>query len=395
MARSRSTKRAQSYITGEKGTNRVRLYPHPRDGKLLLEYRDEVGTKRRVSLRHSDLVRGKEKADALAAELRKGPAPRGAEITLRSLIDMYESEVTPTKGDSGQAHDRRTFPLFLRAFGSTRPPASLNIRDWQTYIRLRQTGTLAPSGGKGKPVGNRILEQDLKLLLAILNWAERARGDGSAYLLDRNPLRGLKVPKEENPRRPQLSAEQFVAIRLAAKADSASAELFVMLAWYAGHRAQSVRRLRWSDLDLVAGTIRWRAENDKIRYEHVNPMHSELLAFLRAAHGARVTGDDWIFPELSGDDRRSRYRCVELFRRLARSAGVPSGEGFGWHACRRAFANTLRDVPLRDLKDLGGWKTSKTVVEVYLQPDQEAQRRALLLMGRNATDTTNGHQVAR
>ena len=59
MATSKGSKRARSYITGEKGINRVRLYPHPRDGKLMLEFRDEVGDKKRLSLGHADLTQGK------------------------------------------------------------------------------------------------------------------------------------------------------------------------------------------------------------------------------------------------------------------------------------------------------------------------------------------------
>jgi len=34
-------------------------------------------------------------------------------------------------------------------------------------------------------------------------------------------------------------------------------------------------------------------------------------------------------------------------------------------------------VPLRELKDLGGWKSEKTLITVYLQPDEQAQRIAL------------------
>ena len=40
-------------------------------------------------------------------------------------------------------------------------------------------------------------------------------------------------------------------------------------------------------------------------------------------------------------------------------------------------ANRLRGAPLRDVTDLGGWKATKTVVTVYQQPDQDAQRAAL------------------
>jgi hypothetical protein len=43
----------------------------------------------------------------------------------------------------------------------------------------------------------------------------------------------------------------------------------------------------------------------------------------------------------------------------------------------QACANSLRDVPMRELKDLGGWKSEKTLITVYLQPDQQAQRTAL------------------
>ena len=75
-------RRRDSYITGEKGTNRVRLYPDPRNGTLMLEYRDEVGAKRRLSLGHADLTRGKIAANELAADLLKHEGPRNSEIAL-------------------------------------------------------------------------------------------------------------------------------------------------------------------------------------------------------------------------------------------------------------------------------------------------------------------------
>jgi hypothetical protein len=43
----------------------------------------------------------------------------------------------------------------------------------------------------------------------------------------------------------------------------------------------------------------------------------------------------------------------------------------------------LRDVPLRELKDLGGWKSERTVVAVYLRPDEQAQRTALARLAAN------------
>jgi integrase len=73
----------------------------------------------------------------------------------------------------------------------------------------------------------------------------------------------------------------------------------------------------------------------------------------------------------------TRDDASALWRSIADAAGIEVGSRLGTHAFRRAFANRLRDVPFRDLKDLGGWKSSQTVVGTYQQPDQEPQRAAL------------------
>jgi integrase len=53
-----------------------------------------------------------------------------------------------------------------------------------------------------------------------------------------------------------------------------------------GHRAASVGRLRWSDIDLVAGSLVWRAEADKTRFRHTTPLSSEAVAELKKAQRA-------------------------------------------------------------------------------------------------------------
>ena len=373
-----ATGRAWSYIAGEKGRNRVRVYERPGHG-IWIDYRDEAGTRIRQPLKHTDRERAKLRADEVAAEFRRSEARPLSAVTLRSLFDIYEREVTPQKGKTSQAHDRRTIPLFVQAFGGKRRPESLSRRDWDSYIQRRRRGELAARGNPGKAVRTRVVEQDCNLLLAILNWGTRA-GDGrGGYLVDRNPLSGLSVPREESPRRAVLTAEQFEAVRAAARAHSPRMEAFVMLASFTGHRAASIRQLRWSDIDFEAGTVHWRGELDKIEYDHRNPLHPEALAALKQERQrSSAIGDAWIFPSarnalkpLSGD------AVFNLWKRFAKAAGIPSGERYGWHSFRRAFANTLRNVPLRDLKDLGGWKTERTVVSVYQQPSHDAQRVAL------------------
>ncbi len=376
-----------SYIAGEKGRNRVRVFQ--RGSVLWVDYRLEDGRRSMQSLEHCDRQRAKEAADTLAAKFaREASRPTGV-TTLKSLFDIYEREKTPGKAGSTQAHDRRTFPLLLRAFGSQRRPETLNVRDWTSFIERRRSGELSHDGREGRVVRAEIIRQDCKLLLAVLNWAERARDDRGGYLLDKNPLRGLAMPIEESPQRPVLSAEQFATVRAKAADLSMQAELLVLLLWFTGHRAASVRQLRWDDIDLEKRIVRWRAEVDKIAYGHSNPLHSELVpALSRARAVAELTGDVWLFPspvESSRADSPSKpvsraYVC-KLWRIIADAAGIKAGSRIGTHSFRRAFASRLRDVPLRELKDLGGWKTEKTVIGTYLQPDEDAQRAALERLG--------------
>jgi integrase len=148
-----------------------------------------------------------------------------------------------------------------------------------------------------------------------------------------------------------------------------------------------VRQLRWTDIDLEEAEVFWRGDADKIGYEHRNPLHPELLPILTTARAvADLTGDLFLFhcPRKSTEPMNRQDAC-KLWRSIADRSGIKAGSRIGTHSFRRAFANRLREAPLRDLKDLGGWKTEKTVVGTYQQPDQNAQRVALQRL-----DSANG-----
>jgi hypothetical protein len=51
-----------------------------------------------------------------------------------------------------------------------------------------------------RQVRTRAVEQDLRLLLAVLNWAAVVRDANGNRLLTENPFAGLTVPREENSR---------------------------------------------------------------------------------------------------------------------------------------------------------------------------------------------------
>jgi hypothetical protein len=67
-------KKRWSYSTGERGTNRVRVFEHPATQGLFLEVYD-TGRRKRIALGHRDRELAKAKAEEVAAALRRGDPP--------------------------------------------------------------------------------------------------------------------------------------------------------------------------------------------------------------------------------------------------------------------------------------------------------------------------------
>ena len=283
----RTRKGRWSYITGEKGRNRVRAYERA-SGALMMEFR-ERGQRKRLALDHRDRDRAKRQADEAASRLAKTEVP-GAEKpkdrTLGELFEMYLGEVTPTKAKNTQKHDRRATTMLSRYFGASRVVMSLSVRDRDRFVRDRRAGRIAPAGSRaGTSVGDRTIEQDLRLLNAIFNWATMA-GDGRGdVLLERNPFKGYKLPKEKNPRRVGLTDDEYASLRAAAVEVDWRFDVALVLAHETGHRIGAISELRWADVDLDGEEITWRAESEKTGYEHVTPITTaakEALEFARS-----------------------------------------------------------------------------------------------------------------
>ncbi len=137
--------------------------------------------------------------------------------------------------------------------------------------------------------------------------------------------------------------------------------------------------VRWSDIDFEGGEVRWRAKHEKTGYEHVTPVTDEALAALKEARAMGVgIGDGPVLPAPT-DASRCVGRSLPSFwwQRAQTLAGLEPKPGRGWHSLRRKFASDLMDQPLKVLCELGGWKTTKTVLQCYQQADAGQLRQAL------------------
>ena len=376
MARTKRSRR--SYGAGEWGRNRVRVFPDPKTGRYQIEWR-ENGRRLTRSLKHRDWSRAKRQADEFAAGFA-GPEMNGKSepepLTLETLFEIYGEEVTPTKGERSQKYDRGALQMFLRFFGKDRSPATLSQRDWDRFIRARRAGRV---GLSGLPVSDRTVERDLRFLLAVLNWGARSRNEAGGLLLDSNPLKGLRVPREKNPTRVVLSQAEYEALlRVSAEIDWRF-RVALVLAHETGHRIGAIRQLRWSDIDMRAGVIRWRAEHEKSGFEHRTPVTAEALGVLEEARKEnRGTGDAPVLPAPRDPARSVSSPLARVWWDRAEAlAGLERKCGRGWHSLRRKFASDLMNQPLKVLCELGGWRTAQTVLQCYQRPDEDRLKKAL------------------
>ncbi len=376
MARTKRDRR--SYSAGEWGRNRVRVFADPKTGLYQIEWR-ENGRRLTRSLKHRDWARAKRQADEAAAGLAVHEPSAAAEpepLTLGALFEIYGEEVTPTKAEKSRQHDRAAMRIFLDFLGPNRRPETLSKRDWDRFIRERRAGRI---GRNGQPVLNRTIENDLKFLNAVLNWASKSRDEQGRLLLNSNPLRGLKTPKEKNPTRIVLSDDEYQAMLKVSRRVDWRFHVALVLAHETGHRIGAIRHLRWADIDFEDRTILWRAEHEKTGYEHRTPVTAEALAALEEAQRRNPgNGDAPVLPA-----SRDASKCMGKspvrywWNRAEDLAGLGRQRGRGWHSLRRKFASDLMDLPLKVLCELGGWKEAQTVLRCYQQADTVQLRKAL------------------
>ncbi len=388
-----------SYNTGERGRNWVRAYEDGRDGKLYLEWRD-CGQRRRALLRNvQDTEVAKQRADRLAAELGEFQLPESpAPITLDELLRLYGKEVTPGKGGSKQAHDGRATRVWMAFFDgqpemerrSCRHPSTLDRTDWDRFIEARRTGTIF---GWPNEVGERQVQYDLKFMIAVLNWAMGHKVEGKP-ILEVSPWQGdlrrsqkWGMPKEQNPLRPGM--DEDLRAGLIANSTSWQFELALTLERETKRRNNTIRRLQWSDIDLEAGVIHWRAELDKTGRENTTPLSREALEALRLAP-SRGIGATPVFPSSRrhGEPtsrhtfqtwlRRAKQRFLQTLPEPQRNQVRNRLLGVGFHAEKREGVRdpAFRSLPSKIQEELAGTRF-ETLSNIYDKVGVEEMRAAM------------------
>jgi integrase len=335
-------------------------------------------------------TRDKEEARRLAAEFLReveaGRKPASEPLTLERLWHRYQQEAPGYRQNTERTKKQKhaEMALLLAGLGTRKRVEHLTRNDVDRYIGMRRSGNGWPDGRKTNPVRARTIQGEIKLLLVLIHWALGERLPDGSWLLESDPLRRLKLPREENPNRPVATYDRFLKLRAAAQEQAASApqergrerwrrfELALVLAEATGARIGAIRGLRWSDFSFKPPEITFKAEFDKRGRDRVVPIPEELGKELRDLQvKLQAVGGGWLFPCAEKDAPWPREIFGQLFDRAERHAGLSHVRGGRFHAFRRKWATERKHMPLVDVMAAGGWKDPGTLHTSYQHATQD------------------------
>ena len=171
-----------------------------------------------------------------------------------------------------------------------------------------------------------------------------------------------------------MSEEEYQALLGVSREVDWRFHVALVLAHETGHRIGAIRHLRWPDIDLEGGVIRWRAEHEKTGYEHATPVTAEALAVLEQAR-ERSSGMDGspVLPAPRDPTRCAGRSLVRYWwNRAQKLAGLEPKRGRGWHSLRRKFASDLMDQPLKVLCELGAGRRPRRCFSATSEPTRDS-----------------------
>lgn len=199
-----------------------------------------------------------------------------------------------------------------------------------------------------------------------------------------NPCIGVRVKKRPKRERRLITVEEFRTIIAALHPQE---QFLVWILYGTGLRISEVLGLRWSDIDLQAGTLtvrrRWyRGDLLEETKSHAGARTLQLGSFLtdqfRRRKGESTLPVDFVFrdpakPQQPPDDREL---LGNYFRPIIKRLGFYY-EGFGWHAFRRQNI-TLRQhfgaTPLEAMRAAGHASLDMTLLYTLTDPTRERQQ---------------------
>lgn len=253
-----------------------------------LEWREE-GRRRTASWPDTDTNRavarawgeGKlEQLDRLArgeAPVEPAPAPEAQPTTLRELWEKYVAALEPSVRAKTLDNYEGRWRKFELWAGKDREARTITREDLDLFrgeIAHHAPNQVRAMFAAVLRVFRFGIDRDLVPPSKLLNYEVKfKRGEGKALdIPEYAPDEARRILAQFDPRDAR-DWRGYVATYLFA---------------FAGPRQNAARHLEWTDVDLAAGTIRWRAALDKMGEDRVQPVPPQVLEALWVAYGWRI-----------------------------------------------------------------------------------------------------------
>jgi integrase len=339
---------------------------------------------------------------ALAAPQPPAPPPPSSTRTIGDVYDRFIADPKHQWSKRTQIAHATTRKWVIEVFGEEAPLTGITregCRDFVTLLRempknahqrfpdmtIREVVAAAKAKNERRLISTANLNAYINRFGGVINWAMN-----EGYL-DRNPLKGLKLPdpvKKRDKRNP-FSSEQlrriFDAPIYTGCRDDANgyaipgdqrprrARFWVpLIALFSGLRLNEICQLEVSDIRVIDGIPCFRVaselsqtgEEKRVKTnasERIVPVHDELIrcGLLTFAESQRLCGETNLFPELPFGHLGYRSTTISRwFSRFLENAGAAAPLTC-FHSFRHNFRDALREAKIdRDVALLlGGWTT--------------------------------------
>jgi len=306
------------------------------------------------------------RANDLRGRVEKGEDPAAEKRIIRRSLRL--SDLVDIYIEWAKVHRPRsvvTLDHTLRVcFESLNDKPVLSV-DLPAITAWRTARKVTPLNDRDTPPANRTINENVKTLRAMLNWAVREKH------IIRNPIAGVTLERQDDSpeMRPLTKAEEKKIIQHIGKYRLDFQTLFIVALDTGGRRGELLA-LTWKSVDFSRGRITLKGtttKSGKTRHVKLTP-HARLALETLKAQGE----GELVFP-------MSKSLVGQLWRAVANDAEV---YGVRWHDLRHSFGTRLAllGIPTLTIKALMGHSTIR-ITERYLHAVDKSKDEAIELLG--------------
>lgn len=280
-----------------------------KQGRWEIIYQVNGSGVRRQSTFETDRNRALVKFRAWLAAMEDMPEAGFKIFEVNAALD-YWFQKRMVERDAPSANIARMNLNSLKRFFAGKMVAAVTSQNVADYITARRSGMISNTG---KPVKNSCIKRELGVLRAALNYCAGEK------LIRREDIVKIRQPPDDNPRDRVLTKAELNTIFDAAfgKNDAGDNRLsriyrFVVLLYFTMARRGAIEGLRWSQVDLLVGTIDLHppgAERTNKRRPTV-PISDKLMPILLQMRDQARS--EWVLDYDAPLDNDLRRLCDEL-----------------------------------------------------------------------------------